>query len=110
MQVIPFDSFDEMFEHLRKEREAADARVQPWQAAIKPGDHFQRASGYGFNIYGVVLKEEAPRESDLRHYRFCECYSIACVEGELGDVHVSTIEKILSPHEFQTAKQRGWLP
>ena len=110
MDVTPFDSFDDMMEQLRKDSEAADARVLPWQEAIKPGDYFRRPTDYGFNIYGEVLKEDEPRESQLRHYRFCKCYSVACVDGEMGDVHVSTIEKLLSQVEFDDARRVGWQP
>lgn len=96
MSVQSFDSFDEMMEQMRRDQEAADARVQPWQAEVKTGDYFQRPSGYDFSIYGEVLPEEEPRDPNLRHYRFCKCYSIACVQGEMGDVHISTIERLLS--------------
>ncbi len=101
---------EEMLQRMEEARTAADARVQPWQAAIKPGDHFTRDSGYGFPIYGHVETEEEPREPHLQHYRFCHCYSIACVEGEYGDVHVCTIDKLLDSGSFEEARQRGWFP
>ena len=108
MEIESFDSFDDMMKRLQKAMKAADARVRPWQAAIIPGDYFLRSTEYGFDIYGVVLKDDEPREPHLQHYRLCECYSIACQEGEVGDVHVSSIEQILSEAEFEEAKQGGW--
>ncbi|MDX2199629.1 MAG: hypothetical protein SF069_11745 [Phycisphaerae bacterium] len=110
MSITPFDSFDDMMEQMRRDQDAADRRVQPWQSAIKPGDYFRRESGYGFPIYGEVLAEEEEREKALRHYRFCRCYSVACAGGELGDVHVSTIERLLRKPEFDAAHGRGWFP
>lgn len=110
MDVQSFDDFDEMFERMQRDREAADARVQPWQAAIKPGDYFQRNSGYGFHIYGEVLPDPEPREEFLKHYRFCKAYSVACADGELGDVHVSTIDKLIEKTVFEDARKRGWSP
>lgn len=89
---------------------AADARVQPWQAKIKPGDYFSRQSGYGFDIYGEVLPDPEPREEHLRHYRFCLCYSVACVDGEMGDVHVSAIDRLISQLDFEIAQKRRWEP
>ncbi len=108
MEFEAFDSLEDMMARLNEQIERADAHVQPWQAKIKPGDYFRRSSGYGFDIYGEVLPEEEPREPRLRHYRFCQCYSVACPEGEMGDVHVSTIETLLTKSEFSTAQEQGW--
>jgi len=60
---------------------------------VKPGDCFMSDSGEGFLVFGEVL--EGYPEGRLQHYRFCRCYSVACPEGELGDVHVSTIRCIV---------------
>ncbi len=110
MSITPFESFDEMMEQMRRDQEAADARVQPWQATIKPGDYFRKPSGYDFPTYGEILKDEQRRDPALRHYRFCKAYSIACPDGEMGDVHISTIECLLSRAEFEDARRRGWYP
>ncbi len=110
MDIQPFDSSEEFMRSLRRDMDAADARVQPWQVAIKPGDHFRRESEYGFPIYGVVLNEDEPREQHVRHYRLCNCYSIACPEGEIGDIHVCTIDELINQCDFDSAKQRAWNP
>ena len=110
MEVEFFDSFEDMQKRLQQQMKAADARVQPWQAKIKPGDYILRETEYGFPIYGHVLEQYGPDQPHLRHYRFCKCYSVACPEGEVGDVHVSTIEQILSEAEFEEAKKQGWNP
>ena len=110
MDVESFDSWEEMMQSLRRRREAADARALPWQAGITPGDYFRRESGYGFATYGEVLPDEQRRPADLRHFRFCRCYSVACPDGELGDVHVSVVARRLSAEQFQEARQRGWFP
>ena len=110
MTVEGFDSFEEMMDSMRRDQNAAETRVQSWQAAIQPGDYFRSPSGYGFSVYGEVLPEEEPREPDLIHYRFCKCYSIACARGEIGDVHVSTIERLLTQDEFKAAEAREWQP
>ena len=110
MEFEAFDSFEDMQKRLQEQMKAADARVQPWQTEIKPTDYFLRQGGYGFPIYGNVLEQYGPDQPDLKHYRFCKCYSIACPEGELGDVHVCTIEQIISEAAFEDARQQGWNP
>lgn len=100
MNITFYESTEEMLDALTDAMEAADSRVQEWQKAIKKGDCFWQGTDYGFNIYGKVLKN-AYREEHLRNYRFCKCFSEACPEGEMGDVHVSSISGILSREEFE---------
>ena len=107
MSVQPFDSFNDAMNSLRRDMNAVDARVQFWQAAIKPGDYYTQATEWGFPIYGQVLPDEEQRESHVRHYRLCNANSIACLDGEMGEVHVSVIERLLSESEFTDAKGRG---
>ncbi len=97
-----FDSVEEIFEAERKAREAADARVQDWQAKIKVGDYFRQETDYGFEIYGEVL-EECEAEH-LKYYRFCYCFSVACPLGEKGDVHVCQITEVISREDYEAIK------
>jgi len=83
--------------------QAADERVQEWQKAIKKGDYFWQETEYEFSIYGEVLENDY--EGELQHYRFCKCYSSACPEGEIGDVHLSVISGILTREEFEERMQ-----
>ena len=107
MSIHSFDNLDDMFEQMRKHQEAADSGVQPWQATIKPGDYVAR-SGPGFLIYSEILADPEPREAGLTNYRFTRSYSVFCPAGELGDIHVSTVEQKLSAEDFQTMKEHGW--
>ena len=108
MTVIPFDDLDDFFEYEDRNRKAADARVQDWQKALGPGDYFARDPGLGFDIYGEILKPDGPYTGPMEHYRFCRAYSVACPMGELGDVHVSEIDRKLSRGEFEIARAREW--
>jgi len=56
---------------------------------------------------GEVL--EGYTEAHLRHYRFCRCHSVVCPEGEVGDVHVSTVLCRVSRAFFEAMRQAGWL-
>jgi hypothetical protein len=104
MHIEFFDNFEEMMKAEQKAREAADSRTFDWQKDIKPGDCFISPTPYGFNIYGVVLKSY--KQEHLQNYRYCNCYSIACPNGERGDVHVSTIGAVLSRDEFEVIKRK----
>jgi hypothetical protein len=105
-QVEFFNSMEEALERLEQARKAADARVRRWQARAKPGDCFVTVAEDDLVIYGEVL--ECYDEDRLRHYRFCRCFSVACPEGEIGDVHVSTIVRFINREEFEQARQKGW--
>jgi len=100
MNITFYDSTEEMLDDLSKAMQAADEKVKSWQAQIKKGDCFWQDTEYGFNIYGEVLKN-AYRRKELKHYRFCKCYSEACPEGETGDVHTSVIGGLLTREEFE---------
>ena len=107
MKVEFFDSVEEADARLREAMKAADARVRPWQAAIGPGDCFVADSGEeDLLVFGEVL--EAYAEPHLKHYRLCRCYSAACPEGEVGDVHVSTMLCVIDRGVFELARQHGW--
>ena len=108
MAIESFESFDEMWQYLQEEKEIAYAQVQPWQTEVRAGDYFQKTCSQEFLIFGIVFSEDEPRAEGLENYRFSKCYSIACVDGELGDIHVSTIERLLTEGEFLDAHRRGW--
>jgi hypothetical protein len=107
MKVEFFDSMEQVAARLEQAMQAADARVRPWQAALAPGDCFIADGGEeDLLVFGEVLEGYA--EARLRHYRFCRCHSVACPEGELGDVHVSTVLCRISRGFFEQMKAAGW--
>jgi hypothetical protein len=108
MEVEFFDSDEALARRLQQAMKAADAKVRPWQAAILPGQCFITVAEDDLLVFGTVL--EGYTEERLQHYRFCRCYSVACPEGELGDVHVSTVLRLISREQFEAAQARGWVP
>jgi hypothetical protein len=107
MKVEFFDSMEQAAARLEQAMQAADARVRPWQAALAVGDCFIADGGEeDLLVFGEVL--EGYTEARLRHYRFCRCYSVACPEGELGDVHVSTVLCRISREFFEQMRAGGW--
>lgn len=107
MEVEFFDSLEEAQARLRQAMEAADGNVKPWQVAIRPGDCFIADSGEEDLVVFVEVLE-GYSEPHLRHYRFCRCFSVACQEGELGDVHVSTVLCLVSRAFFEAMREEGW--
>ena len=106
MEVKSFDDLEDLFAEEEKARKAADDRTRDWQKELDKGDYFMKDSGYGFPIFGKVLKRH--REKHLQNYRLCECYSVAVPYGERGDVHVPTIYKKLTESEFKKYKKKKW--
>jgi hypothetical protein len=100
VNITFYESTEEMLDDLNQAMQVADERVKQWQAQIKKGDCFWQDTEYGFQIYGEVLKNAYNRK-ELKHYRFCKCYSKACPEGERGDVHVCIIGGLLTREEFE---------
>lgn len=108
MTVKTFGDLDDLFDEEERARKAADDRIDDWQKELDKGDYFMKDSGYGFYIFGKVLKKHRPKY--LQNYRLCECYSVGCPYGERGDVHLSTIYKKISEDEFEKYKGKGWNP
>lgn len=102
-RITFLESIEKPFEAERKAREAADARVQAWQAKIKKGDCFRQSTPYGFDIYGEVLEEYDAEH--MRNYRFCHCYSITCLVGKKLHIHISTMEALIARKTFEAVKK-----
>lgn len=124
---------ENIFEQEIAARKAADERVDPEQVALRPGDFCARVA-HGIVIYSEILdaaahllgdraledldedeKEEyesvrdSYTEEHMKNYRFTRSYSSLCPNGELGDIHVSTVSRVISQKEFQSAKNRRWV-
>jgi hypothetical protein len=116
-----FDSIDDMFEAIEQARKEADHAVKEWQLILRPGDYFVRVGAGNVAIYCEVLDPSADvseleveetkawyEEPHMRNFRFCRAFSIYCVSGELGDVHISTAALQISKENFEAARQHGW--
>ena len=42
----------------------------------------------------------------VQNYRFCYCFSVACPEGERGDVHTCVITEVISREAFEASKAK----
>lgn len=85
----------------------ADSKIKPWQAEIRKDDCFYYYSvESGIVLWGEVLENQ---EDPLMHgYRFCRVFSVELPEGEVGDVHVAVIHKVISRQVFEKARAAGW--
>ena len=113
--VTSFDNVEDMFAHIDSQREAADSRVEGWQEKLTYGDYFiYYERSIGVVIYGFIETLEDDEDKELyaephmKHYRPTRCYSRMCPEGEYGDVHVSSVDMIVSKDTFEKARQQNW--
>jgi hypothetical protein len=82
-------------------------------------ERFVRCETGGVWVFGQVAPfEESERwiatDAGERHaylsgYRWCRCFSVQCLAGEYGHVHLSTVIPI-TESQFASAGQRGWRP
>jgi len=123
----------ELFRSENEARQIADSKVAPEQVALKPGDFCVRVA-HGITIYSEILDAanlllngrqvndldedeleeyqdvlDSYKEEALKHYRFTRSYSYLCPQGELGDIHISTVHRIITKEEFLAAQCKGWV-
>jgi len=122
MNVTFFDSFEEMQSALAAAREAAAVHVQDFQRAVKAGDFYVHFNPeYELVVYGEILDPVATADADevayltevyaqphMADFRFARAYSPLCDDGELGDIHLTTIGKVISKAQFEQFKALNW--
>lgn len=114
MKIVTIDNIDDFFAAEARAREEADKHVQPFQADLRPGDFFIRyLSDEDLVIWGEIL-EPHPEDAHLyeqphmANYRSTRCFSLACPEGEIGDIHVVTVTTAIGRAQFEAARAAGW--
>ncbi len=111
-----------MFEKEEKAQAAAKERVEQWQLDLtKPGSKVMRFAGR-LMIFSEILDpltgvddseekkfiEETYNQEHMKYYRFGRHHSIVCEDGELGDLHVSTVLAVITEEFYQAVKQSNW--
>jgi len=104
--MLPIDDFEDFLRIEEEAQRKAAEQIQSWQRDLKPGDLFYRRHPVGIDIFGEVLQVTDGEE--LPDYRFVRAFSEACPKGELGEIHISVVTKVLTPDEFAAARERGW--
>jgi len=102
----PCESVDEMLTLIRDARIEADARITREQWDQVRAGTYGVSFRHGLIIFYKVL--ETYMEEHLVGYVFCKGYSIACVHGEMGDVHRSDFAGLISKKTFELARSMGW--
>jgi hypothetical protein len=121
--IVDFSSPDDLLRAIDEARRNADSRVLDFQKNLKPGDlcvsYYAEECMFVFHevrdpLDGIEEPEERDylRESyadpNMRHYRFSRSYSVLCPEGELGDIHVSTVSLVIPVNVWEACKKSGW--
>ena len=125
IDITFYGSDEEMWEDLGRAMKEADSRVRPAQAAIKPYQcYINMRYGPDLPIFGEILDyktlgvdseeqtyiNESYEQPHMRFYRPCKAYSVACEDGEFGDVHLSEIDAIIGPELLEYYRELGWRP
>jgi hypothetical protein len=131
MSFQTFGSIEAFFDAEKQAQAEARAAITAEQQNISVGDFCAREME-GFTIYSEVLSaagsllggrsldeldeeerveyadtKELSEQEPMQCFRFTRSYSLLCPNGELGDIHLSTVRKI-SKAEFLKAKEAGW--
>ena len=111
MHVRTFNDFAEFMERERQARDVMAEHIQGWQQSLGPGDHFIRFYE-GLTIFGEIISSKYPEDQEMMrdnpHLVMANCYSVACIEGEVGMVHRATIAQKITPAQFRTARKHDW--
>lgn len=124
-----FDSLEGMFAALEVSRTTADAQIRPWQRALSVGDCVLRYdSDMDLFIWGrlrdpvaddrecgadedeVAYTQELYASPHMAGFRAGRHFSVVVPDGELGDIHVSTVICKISQAQFDAARAAGWPP
>lgn len=118
MKIKSYETTEELFEELRKQNETAREEANNLRSYLEkfrePGTCFVQLHEYGFIIYGKVEGSEYEEDQEMLEasfqngYVFCRAASQACTHGELGSIHVSRINAVISPEGYEWAKENGW--
>lgn len=104
---------DKVLDDLRAEVKEAGERAEPWQRAMKPGDHYVLYEPtIDLWVYGRVLQATDPDDAEafpsIGPIRLAEAFSEGCVAGENGIVHVADMHAPISARAFAEARARRW--
>ena len=124
MDFESFDTFEDMQKAEEKAQKSAAERTKNWQIELaKPGS-YAISMAHDLLLFHEILDPlvnvEDPEEKKyiketygqehMKYYKFTRSYSVACEEGELGDIHVSMILAFVTKEYFLAMKEAGWGP
>jgi hypothetical protein len=119
MTVRAFKSVEDIFADIgvRVEQGRLDAANHHIRVdELQHGSYFMYEHPvYEMPFFGEVIETTEFPEDDVsiatartNGFIFGRCYSWACIEGELGDTHVTRIERKLTREQFEAAKALNW--
>ncbi|TFG98947.1 hypothetical protein E4H12_04470 [Candidatus Thorarchaeota archaeon] len=106
-RFTPVDSWDEAMEILDRQKREADQHTLNWQwELITPGSFAIRIAD-GLLIFSEILEDY--KEVGMQGFVYGKHYSIACVQGEIGDAHRATFLAVITQEMFEAARNLGWV-
>lgn len=123
INIVGFDSMEEMLAYQAEQEAIANAQVLPKQLEITWGDYVFRVID-GLAIWGEIFTRETflgPNEDDEeliaewedlqdaydRGYRYGQWYSVVEPKGEYGSAHLVNLWKI-TERDFERARLVNW--
>jgi len=115
-----YDSIEEMQNAMCKDQEAANEAAKTHHLKVEDfghGDYFASARpDHGCVVFGEVWthSEKYPEDDEhiagsrMRGYLYGRCYSVKCVEGEIGSTHITRVSTKISKEVFERARANGW--
>lgn len=118
--ITCFDSEKELFDYLEEQAAEGAKLAKTWPIKVEDfghGDHFiSMRPDHDCVIFGTVWTrcEEYPEDDEViadsrsRGYLYGDCFSILCVDGEIGSTHITRVNAKISKAVFERAKANGW--
>src|SRR5689334_588961 len=103
-----FDNVDDALNESTPQAEVAAANVQPWQAALQPGDFCVVLHGDGVSYVEILAAPGDVCPPMTAHQRWTRGYSQVEHTGELGARQVSVVAGLLNREQFERALRLGW--
>ena len=102
--VVSWEEGEEIMD--RQMIDAAQATLN-FQCVLINSGTFAIRIAQGLLIFTEILEDY--KEVGMQWFIFGRHYSVACTQGELGDVHRSTFLAIITREMFEVARNLGWV-
>ncbi len=103
-------SLEDLIEYQQKVKLWNDLQLQDWQRSIKPGDYFV-CWYHGLTIYCEVQpypEDTGSFELDRKSYLFIRAHSQIEPHGELGLVHRTGVDMLMTSQQFEQMRAEEW--
>ena len=112
MEIHGFDTVEEMFDFINKNRQVADNFLHTegnrWRVLVRPGDMILYTAGPDLPCLGIVEEIEDPDDREMlaaNNSILITGYSPIVPEGEMGSIHLSAVQGWVTEKLFDVYKE-----